>query len=166
MERATLRLILSTAILVVFCTYIFIEIGRNPSTVVYVTGTPTGHVVSLQYRDCFDLDTGATIPYDLSVGGCPGNTWDMSLDNNDLLPPNTSLWISPGNQTQIAFSNDSFEQVDLSTVQSLNFSNTFPDIPFVQIAIMQTATGQYYKVQLVSETRNKNRATIQWEQVR
>jgi hypothetical protein len=166
MERATLRLILSTAILVLFCTYIFIEIGRNPSTVMYLTGTPTGHVVSLQYRDCFDLDTSVTIPYDLSVGGCPGSTWDISLAYNDLLPPNPRTRIIPGNQTQFGFSKDSFEYVALSSVQSLNFSNMFPDIPFVQIAIMQTATGQYYKVQLVSETRSKNRATIQWEQVR
>jgi len=166
MERATLRLILSTAILVLFCTYIFIEIGRNPSTVFYIEGTPTGNVTSLKFTDCFDLETNTIIPWDSTIVDCPGSAWDFELAFGNTTPPHSVFFQNQLTQTRISYSSRDFEPADLSFVESLVFTNSLISTPPNRILIVHTAAGNYYKVQLVSETRNKNRATIQWEQVR
>lgn len=129
--------------------------SRNP-----VLGVP---IFTVQSSECFDVDTGIVATPDFYNWDCSEQGLDLRFSYDVQQSPHTAFYPTHRN-IAVAYSDQPFETVTLAIVDDLNFEIGYSDEPFDRVAILRTAAGRYYKLQLISEWHWD--IQFQWEPLR
>ncbi|MBZ0279895.1 MAG: hypothetical protein K8L97_04085 [Anaerolineae bacterium] len=158
-KRVTFLSILFILPLVIFVVAIMIapkpvEFSRSPA--------PSGYLVSIENDDCFDLDNGA-IATPMPILSCDDRRSDVTFDYYWKSEPHTIL-VPLRPETSMSYVDQAYETIHLAMIDNLDFENAYTGEPFTQVAVVRTAAGKYYKIQLISESTLD--IQFQWEQLR
>ncbi len=117
----------------------------------------------MEYYDWFDLETG-TIIQDPDPFPLPASA-DFHFWINSGFSPHAVIVQNQSTGDQIAYSAESYANVEFSDISSLSFSTSFIDQPFNQVAVLMTPHENYYKLGFISEDDYDLVVTFQWEQL-
>jgi hypothetical protein len=112
-------------------------------------------------QEWFDLETGAIIP-DPDPDPIPASA-DFQFAYNSGFSPHAVIFQNQPTGVQIAYSAETYANVEFSDISSLTFTTSLIDQPFNQVAVLLTPEGNYFKLGFVSESDPD--VTFQWEQL-
>jgi hypothetical protein len=159
---------LSTILLLFIIMLIIISEGNRLALPPPVTISPSATITTIKFEDdCFDLDTGTVVVVPGFEGMCVGSVWDVFFMYDSRHTPHALLVQNTEAGIRVAYSTEphTYNQINLSLLGALTFSDSLIETPFDDIAVIQTQPGIYYKIQLISENSRQLNMTFQWEKL-